>query len=91
MQDLLIHKLRELPANAKEVLETLLGRHLADDEEVSIWASRPHSAPRDEARASAWRRLDEHLDRMASKTIGSTSELEILIDEESDRLRHGRE
>ena len=89
MQDLSTHKTRELPPAAKDALEALLGRHLADDEEVSIWASRPHPAPTGEARKEAWRRLDEHLDRMASKAGESTEELEKLVDEESDRVRHG--
>lgn len=89
MQDLSIHKTRELPASAKEVLEKLLGRQLADDEEISIWASRPHEAPVGEARKAAWRQLDRHLDHMASKTGGEAGELEELADEESDRVRHG--
>ncbi len=89
MQDLWIHKTRELPAGTKEVLERLLGRHLADDEEISIWASRPHVAPLAEARKAAWRQLDAHLDRMASKAGDKAGELEQLADEESDRVRHG--
>jgi len=89
MQDLSIHKTRELPANAKEIIENLKGRHLADDEEVSIWASRPHAAPAGEARSAAWRELNAQLDRMTSKTGVAPEELEKLIDEESDRVRHG--
>jgi hypothetical protein len=88
MQELSTHKTLALPANAKEVLEKLLGRRLADDEEVSIWASRPHAAPTGKAREQAWRMLSQHLDGMAAKTNGSAEEIEKLIDEACDEVRH---
>ncbi|HYL74865.1 MAG TPA: hypothetical protein VEU96_11715 [Bryobacteraceae bacterium] len=89
MPDLSTHKTKELPASAKEALEKLLGRQLADDEEVSIWASRPHSAPTGAVRKQAWRQLNDHRDRLAEKTSGSAEELERLVDEVSDQVRHG--
>ena len=89
MQDLSTHKTRELPPSAKEALEKLLGRHLADDEEVSIWASRPQAAPTGDARKEAWRQLNDHLNHIAEKTSGSAEELERLVDEVSDQVRHG--
>ena len=89
MQDLSTHKTKELPASAKEAIEKLLGRQLADDEEVSIWTSRPHAAPTGAERKQAWRRLNDHLDRLAEKTSGSAEELERLVDEVSDQVRHG--
>ena len=89
MQDLSTHKSKDLPPNAKAILEKLLGRYLADDEEVSIWASRPHAAPTGQARREAWRQLDEHLDRMAAKTGAPVEEIEKLVDEVSDEVRHG--
>jgi hypothetical protein len=87
MQDLSTHKTRDLPLNAKEVLEKLLGRRLADDEEISIWASRPHSAPTGEARQEAWQQLNSQLDRMSSKAHGAREELEKLVDEISEDVR----
>jgi hypothetical protein len=89
MQDLSIHKAGDLSANAKALLEQLLGRDLADDEEVGIWASRPHSAPTGEARQAAWRQLREHFDRIAPKTGATTEELEQIVDQVSDEVRHG--
>ena len=89
MSDLSTHKTKDLSASAKEVFEKLLGRHLADDELVSIWASRPHAAPTGAERKQAWRELNDHLDRMAGKTSGSAEELERLVDEVSDQVRHG--
>jgi len=89
MPGLSTHKTNELPASAREAIEKLLGRHLADDEEVSIWASRPHAAPTGAERKQAWRQLNDHLDRIAEKTSGSSEELEKLVDEVGDQVRHG--
>lgn len=89
MHGMTSHKTRELPPRTKKVLEQLLGRQLADDEEVSIWASRPHAAPVGEARKDAWRTLNNHMDRMAQKVGDNTDELELIADEVSDEVRHG--
>jgi hypothetical protein len=88
MQSLSTHKTRELPPGAKEALEKLLGRRLAEEEEISIWASAPHAAPTGEARMEAWRQLDQHLDYMGAKAHGSAEDLENLADEVSDEVRH---
>lgn len=76
MQEFVYPKTQALPAGAREVLEKLLGRRLADDEEVSIWASRPHAAPEGEARKEAWQQLNQHLDRMAAKLQGPAEDME---------------
>jgi hypothetical protein len=89
MPDLSTHKSGDLPSDAKAILEALLGRHLADDEEVSIWASRPHAAPTGPARREAWHQLNDHLDRMAAKAAGPVEEIEKLVDEVCDEVRHG--
>jgi hypothetical protein len=88
MQELFTHKTQGLPADIKEVLEKLLGRRLAADEEVSIWASRPHAAPTGKARDQAWSELNQHLDGMAAKAKGSADEMEKLVDEVCDEVRH---
>jgi hypothetical protein len=91
MQELSTHKTQALPAGAREVLEKLLGRRIADDEEVSIWASRPHAAPEGEARKEAWQRLNQQLDRMAAKVQGPAEDVETLVDEVCDEVRHRSE
>lgn len=92
MQNLSIRKTGELSVAAKEVIESLLGRRLRDDEEVSIWASPPHDAPVGEARRDAWNKLNQHLDLMASKADDvPAEELEKLVDEACDDVRHGRQ
>ena len=88
MQSLSTHKTRELPPNAKEALEKLLGRRLAEEEEISIWVSVPHAAPTGEVRKEAWRKLNQHLDRMGAKPQGTAEELEKLTDDLCDEVRH---
>jgi hypothetical protein len=90
MRELSIHRTRDLSPPTKEALEKLLGHSLGDDEEISIWTSRPHAAPVGEARKEAWQRLNQHLDRMATKADGTAEELEELVDEISDEVRHRR-
>jgi len=91
MQNLSIIRTADLSPAAKEVIESLLGRQLRNDEEVSIWASNPHEAPTGEARRDAWKKLNQHLDVMASKADRTpTDELEKLVDEVSADIRHGR-
>ena len=72
-------------------MEGLLGRKLADDEEVGIWASGPHEAPAGAARQEAWERLTGHIEFMASKAVtGSADDLGRLVDDVAGEVRHGR-
>ena len=89
MQNLSIHRTSELPLPARRAVETLLGRALADDEEVGIWASRAHEAPTGKVREDAWRRLHEHLDLIAAKTSDG-EDAEAIADELSREVRHPR-
>jgi hypothetical protein len=64
---------------------------IRDDEEIAIWASSPHDAPSGLPRKQAWDELNQHLDLMASKTDGTLAEeLERLVDDVCDEVRHGR-
>jgi hypothetical protein len=92
MNNLSICRTGDLLPSARQAVEGLLGRKLADDEEVGIWASGPHEAPAGVARQEAWERLTGHLDLMASKPVGgSADDVERLVDEVADEVRHGRE
>jgi hypothetical protein len=90
MHNLSIRKTGDLPPSARQVVEDLLGRQLADDEEIGIWASGPHEAPSGLDREEAWDRLNRHLDLMASKVTGPIDELERIADEVAGEVRHGR-
>ncbi len=91
MQDLSIRKTRDLPPAARKAFEAILGRSLRDDEEVGVWASSPHAAPKGRERKDAWQDLNRHLDHMASKASGTQpDELEKLVDDVCDQIRHSR-
>ena len=90
MQDLSIRKAGALPAPAKQALEALLGRTLSDEEEVSVWTSLPHSAPDGEQRSEAWRELNDRLNQLSAKAPQESREqLEKLVDQACDEVRHG--
>jgi L-lactate utilization protein LutC len=75
----------------KAAIESLLGRRLEDDEQVSVQAFRPHEAPQGEARRHAARRLEEHLDQMAGKVKDvSEEEMEAALDEALEQVRPKR-
>ena len=91
MHNLSIRRTSDLLPSARTALESLLGRDLEDDEEIGIWASRPHPAPEGDARKKGWASLNQHLDAMASKAAAeSVGELEELADQAADDVRHGR-
>jgi len=91
MQDVAINWARDLSPPVRAALETLLGRHLQDDEQVSVRAFRQHAAPRGEARRRAAKRLEDHLDRMASKVKDvSEDEMEAALDEALESVRPRR-
>ncbi len=82
---------RDLPVPVKAAIESLLGRSLQDDEQVSVRAFPRHEAPRGEARALAARHLKEHLDKMAAKVKNvPEEEMEAAINEAMDHVRPRR-
>jgi len=88
MHNATINWARELSARVKAAIESLLGRSLQDDEQVSVRAFPRHEAPQGAARRKAARRLEEHLDRMAGRVKDvSQKEMEAAIDE---ALEHAR-
>ena len=89
MPNLSIHRTSELPLPARRAVEALLGRELADDEEVGIWASRPHEAPAGEERKASSKRLNDHLEVMSSKAA-AIEYPEQLADEMVRDVRHPR-
>jgi len=91
MQNVAMIWARDLSAPVKAAIENLLGRPLQDDEQVSLRVYRRHEAPRDQARLEAVRRLEEHLDLMASKAKDvPPNEIESAIDEALEQVRPKR-
>jgi len=73
---------RDLAPPVKAAIESLLGRSLQDDEQVSVRAFQRHPAPQGEAWQKAAHRLEEQLGRMTEKAKEvSQEEMEAAFDE----------
>lgn len=91
MPEILIHNVRDLGHDARLALEALLGRKLAEEEQVSVTALPAHPAPSGDERRIAAERLFETL-RETSEAARAVphDELESLIDEAVNDVRHRR-
>ena len=91
MAEIAIHNVRDLAQDARRALEALLGRRLAEEEQVSVTALAARPAPSGEERRTAAARLLESLKTMSesAKAIPG-DELESLIDEAMDDVRRRR-
>ena len=87
MENGALRKVTALSPDARQAMESLLGRSLREDEAVSINVF--HPAPTGAARHQASQRLLERIDRTAEKALGvSESEIDAAIDEAVDHIRH---
>jgi len=90
MQNVSIQKAENLSADVKTALETLLGRSLSSDEEVSVLAFRPHEAPDAAIRHQLAERLEDLMDKMGKRVEGAPDEeLDEILDEAMRSARPG--
>jgi L-lactate utilization protein LutC len=69
----------------------LLGRPLEPEEHISVMAYRPHEPPAGTARAELADRLKERIDQTTARLKDvPEAELDELIDEAVDHVRHHR-
>ena len=67
---------------AQSALESLLGRTLEADEEISIMAYRPHEAPQGPTRDQLAQSLNQQVDEMAERVKDAPDdELDEILDE----------
>ena len=91
MQNVSIHKASHLPEAVKTAVEQLLGRAIAADEEISVVAVPPQHPPPPENRAAVARNLEAFLNRRAAKVRDvPEEEIDAVVDEAVDHVRHGR-
>jgi hypothetical protein len=89
----MVHHVKDLSPNQRAAIENLLGRTLRDEESLTIRPTRIlQDAPCGEDRANAFRRYQNHLDRLASR-VGNVpaEEIEGAIDEALYAVRHDAE
>jgi L-lactate utilization protein LutC len=91
MPSSVLHKASELPPDIRQAVGRLLGRPLEPEEHVSVMAYRPHKAPNGAARTELADRLKERIDKTAARVKDiPEAELDELIDEAVDHIRHHR-
>ena len=91
MAEIAIHNVRDLGQDARRALEALLGRRLAEEEQVSVTALAARPAPSGDERRITAERLKESLKAMSESARAiPNDELESLIDEAMDDVRPRR-
>ena len=86
-----LHRAGDLPPDIQHAVARLLGRPLEPEEHISVIAYRPHPAPTGSERSELASRLKERIDKTAAKLQDvPEAELDELIDEAVDHVRHHR-
>ena len=82
MRNIAVHKVKTLRAEARRVVQSLLGRRLRDDEEVTVMAFPPHPAPTKAVRRMALGRMERVLEKAAGNMKGvPDSSFDTALDE----------
>ncbi len=90
MQNISIQKTEDLSTAVRAALESLLGRALEADEEISIMAFRPHEAAQGPVREQLAQHLNEQMDAMAERASdASDDELDEILDDAMRSTRPG--
>ena len=88
MENVSIRWARDLPASTRSAIESLLGRNLRDDEEVSVMSLHPHPAPSGDERRLSAERLRGALDRLADKAGDvACDDFDAVVDEAMNHIR----
>jgi hypothetical protein len=91
MAQITIHDVRDLDQDARRTLETLLGRQLAEEEQITVTALAARPARSGEPRRLAAERLTQSLDAVSeSAKAVPADELESLIEEAMNDVRPRR-
>ena len=91
MQNIAIQRASEMPESARAAVEQLLGRPIADNEEISVIAIPPQHVPPSESRVAIAQKLEALLDRRAAEVKGiPDADIDAAIDEAVDHVRHSR-
>jgi hypothetical protein len=89
MENSALRRAGELAPSVREAFESVLGRHLDDNETVSIHAHHTRPAPRGKQREAAYRRLLEFGDKLAQRVKDvPEEEIDAAIREAVDYVRH---
>ena len=88
MASIAIKRVSELSEPIKAAIESLLGRRLSGQEQISVMALEGHQAPSGPERRVAAAQLNQVLERMADRALDvSTEEFEATVDEAMSQVR----
>ncbi len=88
MQNIVIQKVHERSADARQAVERALGRTLLEEEEVSIMAFAPHDAPGGPDRQAFAGKLEQRIRKTANRVKNVPDEqIEEVINEAVDHVR----
>jgi len=91
MQTISVGRANQLGEAARSVVESLLGRKVADEEHVTVMAHPAQPVEGAPDRKAAVQDLIEDLDSMAARAHGiPEEEMDVLIDEAVRNVRHRR-
>lgn len=65
MDSISVQKAADIDVPARQWLQRVFGRSIAEDEQVTIFVATPHAAPSAQDRRTAFRRLNRVLDKSA--------------------------
>jgi hypothetical protein len=88
MENVAVQKARDVDGPAREWLQRIFGRSLAEDDEVTVLVSAPHPASSGAGRRAASERIEEVLDRAAQNMRNvSAAEFDTALDEALSSVR----
>jgi len=91
MRNVTVQKAGEMPEPLKAAIEQILGRSIAAEEEISIFAVPPQEVAPLENKSVVVRKLEALLNRRAEKIQDiPESEIDSIIDEAVAHARHNR-
>jgi hypothetical protein len=91
MENIAVNKASDLSRSARAAIEDMLGRALGDDEQISVMAFRPHSAPTGADRTAGAARLKDAMDNLAARALPvGQDDLEEALNEAMDHVRPDR-
>jgi hypothetical protein len=91
MENIAVNKAGDLSRSVRTAIEDILGRALSDDEQISVMAFRPHTAPTGADRNAGTARLRDAMDNLAAKALSvGQQDLEDALDKAMDHVRPDR-
>ena len=91
MENISVNLASDLSRPARAAIEDMLGRALRDDEQVSVMAFGPRSAPTGPNRTASAARLKSAMDALDEKASpADPQDLEDAFDEAMEHVRPGR-